>query len=228
MIRAALLAPDDLEPDLRSTVLWRRNVERIPAAGVEDVRRQMEAARVDVVVVDPRLPNAAAVVSTLRQDALTRATAIVALGRSEFGFTHLDLLEAGANAILPLPPGQDWDDRLMRLINVPMRKAARFPVDLAIEGGLRTGQTFAARAHNLSVHGLLLECGESLDIGEDVCLAFEIPAGHGPARGTGTVVRAAPAGYFGVELTHVEGDGRLRIKRFVESGPSGLGGGGGV
>ncbi len=77
------------------------------------------------------------VVAALRQDPITRPTAIVALGRSEFGFDHLDLLEAGANAILPLPPGHDWDDRLMRLIHVPVRQATRFPVDIALEGGLR-------------------------------------------------------------------------------------------
>ena len=83
------------------------------------------------------MPGAAAIVAALRQDPITRPTAIVALGRSEFGFDHLDLLEAGANAILPLPPGHDWDDRLMRLIHVPVRRATRFPVDMALEGGLR-------------------------------------------------------------------------------------------
>jgi hypothetical protein len=34
----------------------------------------------------------------------------------------------------------------------------------------------------------------------------------------GTVVReAGPPGQFGVELTHVQGDGRVRIKQYVES-----------
>jgi hypothetical protein len=37
-------------------------------------------------------------------------------------------------------------------------------------------------------------------------------------RGTCTVVRVAAPDQFGVELTHVEGDGRVRIKRYVESG----------
>jgi hypothetical protein len=84
--------------------------------------------------------------------------------------------------------------------------------------------TFSARALNLSVHGLLLECGEPLEIGEDVRLAFEIPAGHGPAHATGTVVRVAPASRFGVELTHLEGDARVRIRRFVESSADSAGG----
>jgi CheY-like chemotaxis protein len=217
VIRAVLLSPVDLEAELGGTALFRRNVERLRASRAEDVQRLADARRLDVVVVDSALPGAAGVVGALRQDPATRATAIVALGRSEFGFSHLDLLEAGANAILPLPPGHDWDDRLMRLIHVPVRRVARFPVDVALEGGLLSGLSLSGRALNLSVHGLLLECGQPLQVGEDLRLSFEMPA-EGEVSGTGTVVRAAAEDRFGVELTHVEGDGRVRIKRYVESG----------
>ena len=217
MIRAALLAPQDLALELGGTVLFRHNVERIPAEGVDGVRRLVDEGRVDVVVVDSALPGAPALVAALRQDPTTRSIAIVALGRSEFGFEHLALLESGANAILPLPPGQDWDDRLMRLIHVPVRKTSRFPVSLSLQGGFRDGASFAARVVNLSVHGLLLECRQPLKVGEDVRLVFEIPRGHGPIEAKGTVVRQALADRFGVELTQVEGDGRVRIKRYVEA-----------
>jgi CheY-like chemotaxis protein len=217
VIRAVLLAPASLASELGGTVLFRKNVERIPAAGAEEVRQLADGGRLDVVVVDSALPGAAALVAALRQDPITRATAIVALGRSEFGFDHLDLLEAGANAILPLPPAQDWDDRLMRLIHVPVRKTTRFPVNLSLQGGQRDGLRFSARVVNLSVHGLLLECRHSLRVGEDLQLAFEMPRGHGDVLARGTVVRQALADRFGIELTHVEGDGRVRIKRYVEA-----------
>jgi len=217
VIRAVLLAPGDLAPELGGTVLFRRNVERLPANGAEGVRRLADEGHLDVVVIDSALPGAPAVVAALRQDPTTRATAIVALGRSEFGFEHLALLESGANAILPLPPGQDWDDRLMRLIHVPVRKTTRFHVNLSLQGGLRDGTSFTARVINLSVHGLLLECRHPLKVGDDVRLAFEMPSGHGPVEARGTVVRQALADRFGVELTQVEGDGRVRIKRYVEA-----------
>jgi CheY-like chemotaxis protein len=217
VIRAALVASSDLAPDLGQTVLYRRNVERLPAEGLEQVRQLADSGRLDVVVVDSALPGAASIVSALRQDPTTRAVAIVALGRSEFGFDHLELLQSGANAILPLPPGQDWDDRLMRLIHVPVRKTARFPVNLSLQGGLRDGAKFAARVLNLSVHGLLLECRQPLRVGEDMHLAFDMPSGHGAVAARGTVVRQALEDRFGVELTHVEGDGRVRIKRYVEA-----------
>jgi CheY-like chemotaxis protein len=217
LIRAALLAPQDLAPELGGTVLFRSNVERLPVSGLDELRQLADEGRLDVVVVDSALPGAPAMVAALRHDPITRAIAIVALGRSEFGFDHLQLLESGANAILPLPPGQDWDDRLMRLIHVPVRKTTRFPVNLSLQGGLRDGVSFAARVVNLSVHGLLLECRHPLKVGEDVRLVFEMPRGHGPIRAQGTVVRQALAERFGVELTQVEGDGRVRIKRYVEA-----------
>jgi CheY-like chemotaxis protein len=218
VIRAAIVTRTDLTAELRGTALFRRNVQRVVVSGADEVCRIADQGRLDVVVVDSAIPGAAAVVAALRQNPLTRVTAIVALGRSEFGFDHLDLLEAGANAILPLPPGHDWDDRLMRIIHVPVRRAARFPVDLALEGGLQTGLSVKGRALNLSVHGLLLECDHPLQVGEDIRFSFEMPGHQAGIRGTGTVVRAAAAHHFGVELTHVEGEGRVRIKRYVETG----------
>jgi CheY-like chemotaxis protein len=218
VIRAAVAASSDLAPELGGTVLFRSNVERVPVSGADEIRRLADEGRLDIVVVDSALPGASRLVAALRQDPITRPTAIVALGRAEFGFEHLALLESGANAILPLPPGQDWDDRLMRLIHVPVRRDTSFPVDVALEGGRPGGMPFAGRALNLSVHGLLLECQEPLQVGEDLRISFELPGETGGVQGTGTVVRAASKHLFGVELTHVDGDGRVRIQRYVESG----------
>jgi CheY-like chemotaxis protein len=219
VIRAAIAAPSDLARELGETVLFRSTVERVRVSGAEDVRRLADEGRLDVVIVDSAFPAAAGLVAALRQDPVTRPTAIVALGRWELGFEQLGLLEAGANAILPLPPDHDWDDRLMRLVHVPVRRATRFAVDMAIEGGLKSGFSFSGRALNLSVHGLLLECPQPLDVGEDIRFSFLMPGVTAVICGTGTVVRTAGSDRFGVELTHVDGDGRVRIKRYVESTP---------
>jgi CheY-like chemotaxis protein len=216
VIRAVLISAVDLSRELHATALFRNNVERLSAMGTGDVKRHAQQGRVDVIVIDSAMSGASGMVAALRQDPLTRPTAIVALGRSEFGMGQLDLLQAGANAILPLPPGADWDYRLMRLVRVPMRKQTRLAAELVIEGGLRGGLRFPGRVLNLSVHGLLLECTEEVQVGDDLKLRFELPGG-GRVSGTGTVVRQAEAQRYGVELTHIEDDGRVRIKRFVES-----------
>jgi CheY-like chemotaxis protein len=218
VIRAVIVSEHDLSRELKDTLLFRNNVERMTAAGLADVKRFAEGARPDVVVIDSEMPGAVGIVTGLRGDPLTRPVAIVALGRSDFGLDHLDMLNAGVNAILPLPPGPNWDDRLMRLVHVPMRKSTRMIVDLAIEGGMRGGLRFDARALNISTNGLLIDCRQPLEIGDDLRLDFELPAGAGPVRATGTVVRHMPPTQYGVELTSAEGDGRQRIKRYVESG----------
>jgi hypothetical protein len=223
LIRALIVSENELEDELRDTLLVRRNVVRRRAAGVEDVRRAVQEGRVDIVILDGAFPGAVAVAAALREDPLTRGLSIAGLGHSEVGPVLVELLDAGVNAILPLPPGADWDDRLMRLANVPARKAARFPVSFAVGVGRGQGEPFEGWVLNLSVHGLLLQSGFPLEVGEDVRLAFELPEPFGPVRGTGTVVRLASPKGVGVELTSVEGDGRVRIKRFVESPPGGEG-----
>jgi CheY-like chemotaxis protein len=216
LIRAVIVSESDLSRDLKDTLLFRSNVERTAASDLADVRRLAEAARPDVVLIDSELPAATTIVSALRGDPVTRPLAIVALSRSDFGVDHLSLLNAGANAILPLPPGPNWDDRLMRLVHVPVRRAIRLSIDLAVDGGLRGGLHFDARGLNISTNGVLIDCRQPLEIGDDLRLDFALP-GHGPVRAMGTVVRHTSPTQYGVEITAAEGDGRQRIKRFVES-----------
>jgi len=217
VIHVVVLSERNLEPELGGTLLFRRNVERVPARTTAEIFRAAEEGRADVVLLDSALPGAAAIAIELRRDPLTRGISIAALGRSELGLAMVDLLEAGVNAILCLPPGPDWDDRLTRLVHVPARKVIRFPVSFAVGGGRSGGEPFLGRAVNLSVHGLLLESGFPLAVGEDLKVAFDLPSPWGGVRGTGTVVRLAARERFGIELTSVEGDGRVRIKRFVET-----------
>jgi PilZ domain len=217
LIHAVIVSDRDLEPELGGTLLFRRSVERLPARTVEDIFRATQGGRGSVVIIDSALPDAASIAVALRRDPLTRSMSIAALGRGELGLALVALLEAGVNAILPLPPGADWDDRLTRLVHIPARKVSRFPVSFAVGGGGGGREPFEGRAVNLSVHGLLLESGFPLGVGEDVRLSFDLPRPFGEVKGTGTVVRLAAPACFGIEITSVEGDGRVRIKRFVET-----------
>jgi CheY-like chemotaxis protein len=219
VINVVIVSARDIQDQLRGTLLFRSNVARIRASSLDEVRRAAQAGKVDVVLVDAALPEAPALAAALRQEPLTRGLSIAGLGQSEFGLVLLELLESGVNAVLPLPPGADWDDRLMRLFHVPARKVARFPVSFAVGVDRGPGEPFEGRALDLSVHGLLLQSSFPLEVGEDLRLAFDLPGG--PVRGTGTVVRLASPEGVGVELTSVEGDGRVQIKRFVESPPPG-------
>ena len=219
MIHAIIVSAGALEEQLRETLLFRHNVARIRATGFDEVKRAVESGHVDIVLLDASLPDAPRVAAALRREPLTRGLSIAGLGPSDFGLVLVQLIESGVNAVLPLPPGADWDDRLMRLVHIPARKVGRFPVSFAVGVGRARAEPFEGRALNLSVHGLLLQSSFPLEIGEDLRLAFQLPNSGERIRGTGTVVRMARPEGVGVELTSVEGDGRVKIKRFVESTP---------
>lgn len=226
MIHVVIVSTGIVEDQLKETLLFRQNVDRIRVSSVDEVKRAAASGPVDIVIVDASFPDAPAVAAALRREPATRGLSIAGLGHSDFDLVLIELIQAGVNAVLPLPPGADWDDRLMRLVHVPARKVARFPVNFAVGVGRVEAEPFEGKALNLSVHGLLLLSSFQLEIGEDVRLAFSLPASESRVRGTGTVVRFAQPEGVGIELTSVEGDGRVLIKRFVEAatriGESGL------
>jgi len=214
----ALVCTAQALDELRDTVLYRRNVDRRMAHNIAQARAQAAASPPDIIVVDHHLPDAPRLVSELREDPLTRRVSIAVLARGDFDTADVALLQAGANAILRLPPGPDWDDRLSRLIHIPVRREARLPIHLQIAATFGSwSETFPAMLVNLSIHGMLLLCGRLLQVGDDVHFAFQLSGRGGLINGTGTVIREVGADQYGVELTHVDGDGRRLIRQFVES-----------
>lgn len=165
------------------------------------------------------MADAASFVSALRHDPATRTVSIVAIGSDELGSSDLDLLESGANAILHLPSNPEWDDRLYRLIHVPVRRSTRFEVHIQLDAGFGPeGSSLAGQALNLSVSGMLFTIERPLRVGDDLHFVFQLPGLPGLVEGSGTVTRSAGARQYGLELTHVKGDGRQRIRAFVEGG----------
>ena len=200
-------------------MLWRNNVDRRMARNLAEARTQAAAERPDVILIDGRMKDAAAFVIALRHDAVTRTVSIVAIGSDELGSSDLELLQGGANAILHLPSNPEWDDRLYRLIHVPVRRSTRFEVHLQVDAGFGPeGAIFAGQALNLSVSGMLFTVDRLLRVGDDLHFAFQLPQVVGIVEGSGTVMRLAGARQYGLELSHVKGDGRHRIRTYVEGG----------
>jgi Tfp pilus assembly protein PilZ len=161
--------------------------------------------------------GAVELVKGLRDDPETRCLSVVALARGDFASSELALLGAGANAVLRLPPTEDWDERLSRLVQVPVRRDVRAAVTLEVDLGLgASGSAFAALALNLSSSGLLIETNEPLCVGDEVAFVVNLPKGGGEVRGGARVIRHGPVGQFGLQIESVKGDGRVKIKRFVE------------
>jgi hypothetical protein len=193
----------DLEADLGRTLLWRHDIERHFARRLEDARMMAVAVRPGVIVVDRDLPRADKLVSQFREDASTRRISLAIVARGDFEASEVGLLEAGANALLRIPPDADWDERLHRLFEVPARKEARFPVQFAVEA-TGSGSSIPALALNLSLNGLLLESSIPVSVGDDLMLVMRLPGLPQPAVAGGRVVRQAAPTQFGVEFRRIE------------------------
>lgn len=218
MAVALLCCEADLEADLRGTVLWRADFERHLARRLEDAQLMALTETPELVVVERELSWAPELVRVLRADPLTRAVSIAVVTRGEFNPREVELLEAGANAVLRLPVGPDWDERLSRLAHVPTRAEARCGVDFEVDATVRQGApSLRGVALDLSTTGMLLQSPVELSVGEDVDFRFHLP-GAGPlVAGCGRVVRQAGERRYGVEFYGLEGQGSEDVRRYVEA-----------
>lgn len=217
MVSALICTHAELSGELGHTMLWRQDVDRHFAARLEEAQTLALAARPSIVVVDGELPWAERLVSALRQDASTRSLSIVVLARGDFDPAEVELLESGANAILRLPFDEDSDRRLERLVNVPLRKEARFSVSFRVDTYANgTGFPEPGLALNLSLHGMLMQTSAGLRVGQDVNLEFALGSDPSPLRVHGRAVRQAGGSNFGIEFTDVEPEVTARLRGFLD------------
>src|SRR5437867_1686705 len=159
---ALICSLGSLERDLAYTMLWRQGMDRYLAGRLEEARMMLVAAKPDIVVVERELPWIDRLIKAVREDPKTRRVSLVVVARGDFDPSEVALLDAGANAILRLPAGPEWDARLERLLHVPVRKEARFSVRFRVEALSASGAPMPAVALNLSLHGVLLEATASV------------------------------------------------------------------
>lgn len=219
MLVALLCSARDLGAELEGTLVWRRDVDRHWVRRVEDALVTAREQRPHVVLVDPELPGAEGLVRSLRETAATRHSAIVVVARQETGAGSAGLLDAGANAVLTLPPTAEWNERLRRLVDLPSRKEVRLAVQIEAEAALER-RTFPVMALNLSRGGMLIETHTPLALGDEIRIVFTLPGSVRHLSGTALVVRQAVTGRFGLEFRYLQDDGLERIRNFVESRPT--------
>jgi DNA-binding response OmpR family regulator len=214
---ALLCSQQNLEAELAGSALMGAGVERHFATKLEDARTMALAARPEIVVVDVTLPRADQLVKALRSDPSTRRISIAVVARGDFDPEEVALLEAGANAVLRLPPDSTWPERLQRLMAVAVRKAIRLPVSFSVEAHLRrSGVSTPGQAVNVSETGLLLESSLGLEIGDGIRLEFELPQAPGALEAHGRVVRRAGTNQYGIEFHDLDGKVQSAIHSFVD------------
>ena len=217
MVSVLICTHSELEKELGHTLLWRSDVERHVVGRMEEARMLALAARPSLVVVDRDLPWAGRLVTALREDPSTRGLSIVVIARGDFDPGEVELLESGANAILRLPLEFESDERLERLVNVPVRKEARFSVSFRVDTYSSDAGPEPALALNLSQSGMLMEATGDLRVGAPIEMQFPLGEEPPPVHTRGRVVRVAAPSRYGVEFTDVDADVSTRIRHFIET-----------
>lgn len=217
MPRVVICSAERLEGALSGTLLWRHEMDRRLAG---DATAAVAAARQcdpDLVLVDAKLAEALGIVRALREDPITREVPVGVMIRASSGLRPLPFLDAGANEILHLPAGPEWDERLTRLFKIRAREQSRVSlrVELACDGA--AGQPFPVTALNVSPTGMLVHSTHPLGGGEHVNLSFLLPASTEAVRGRAVVVREAGEGRYGLQFLYLEGDGLERLRHMVSS-----------
>lgn len=212
IFRALICSERDLRPELSNTLIGRQGIEVYRVTKFADVRLVGSSLGVQVILVDRDFPNPAAFIQKLRQEPATRERSIAVLGRGTARGKDTELLAAGANAILTLPPDAGWDDRFSKLLNVPVRQQARIVVHIEVA----TKPECPAAILNLSPGGMFLATHHPLKVDEEFKFRFSIPDGR-TVQGRGRVARPAPPLGFGVEFLQLEGEGKTAVVEFLRS-----------
>jgi diguanylate cyclase (GGDEF)-like protein/PAS domain S-box-containing protein len=226
VLRVLVVGPESLSGVLGPTVLGRPDIDRFHARTPEEALEAAGQAQPNVVVIDLPRAEAAAFARRLRRNEATRPTAIVWLNRKDAPEAERELVEAGTNAVVPVPVDPFlWDRRLEELLSVPARRNRRFPVKLRDWSRFVSGRDEEeGSVVNIGARGVLLESHRLLEMGTKVGLTLELPGGTAPVAVVGQVVRLAgevePGLHrVGIEFLVYRGDARERIAAFVDAEP---------
>jgi CheY-like chemotaxis protein len=202
--------------ELHGTLIWRQDVARYHADDWQDAFAAARHLPVDVLLVDAETAGALDLVRAIRGEPLTRHISVAVLARRSAEKAFTDAFDDGSIEVLRMPPGSDWDERLVRLLRVPPRRAVRQRVDFDVYArGERSAMRIAAR--DVSVGGMLIECVQDFEIGEKLRVRFSLPHGVDPLVGTAWVVRKGHPRQWGLEFLYLDGTGLDELGRYVSS-----------
>ncbi|MGE0453851.1 MAG: protein kinase [Vicinamibacteria bacterium] len=211
-----IVAERDLVGELGQTLLWSAEVERIVASSPAAACEIAPALAPDLVVIEAADQGAArAVLTRLRETPGARRSSIAVVATPD-ATSEAELRGAGANLVLRPPVDPDECDRaLRRLLAVPRRVRARFPVRLGRR--LAPGApAVSGVALDVSLAGMLVEASADLRPGEALSLSFRLPGSELDLSATGEVVRRSTgtgAEWIGIRFPSLGQTARDAIER---------------
>jgi CheY-like chemotaxis protein len=209
-----ICANRSLDRELQGTVLFRSGIEREIVRSVAEAQTRLNAGRVALLCLHRNVTGIENLIRNLRKSATLKRTSIVVFSEDDFDPSEVEVLEAGANAILRLPPGDDFDDRLGKLIDVPFRRDVRIPVRLQVAATSGFGATVPVLGLNLSSSGILVESNHPLNMGDEVSVAFRFEETGEIFSATAHITRTAGPNRYGATFETIS-RGEAALKTFL-------------
>jgi CheY-like chemotaxis protein len=214
-----------LEVELGHTFLWRRDFRRRYATELSVAQQIAQDEAPVIALIERDLPWAERLVTLLRRNPATRELPTVVLARGAVRSVEADLLDAGADAVLRLPPGLDWGADFARVVGLPLRREERLGVSLKVDAQV-ADDLVSATIVNIGVNGMLIQSPVPLEVDREIQFAFRLPEQPVLISGSGRVVRQAAPTEFGVEFLILDSEDRERIRALLDAAAAGSAGAG--
>jgi len=205
-----------LEGDLQKTVLFRSGIERETVRTIAEVQTRLTAGGIALLCLHRDVTGIEALVRTIRRSPTLKRTSILVLSENDFDPSEVEVLDAGANAILRLPPGDDFDDRAGRLIAIPSRRDVRLPVRLEMAALTSFGRAMPAVVVNLSASGALIESNHPLNMGDEVSITMRFDELKENFGAVAHITRTAGPSRYGARFSSIT-QGEEALKKFLAS-----------
>lgn len=201
-----------LSRDLGGTILFRDGItiEEHPTLAAAQTR--LGAGGVALTIIDKELGGLEPFIKNLRKSVTLRSVSLAVLSRDDFDPAEVELLTAGANGILRLPPTEAFDQKVSQLVAIPPRREVRVPVQIQVEAIAGFGTTMPVVSVNLSPSGMLVESSYDLVIGDDISVSCRLRETSAAVfRATGKIVRRTARNQYGIRFTSIlEGEEEMR------------------
>lgn len=200
-----ICAAQDPSPALAGTFLGREGIRRLWLSQASAILAETRRERPRLILVDRDFPGARALFEALARETAAAPLTLAVLAPAGPSLAELDLVEAGAHAVLRLPAGAAWEATLENVLPVTLRREHRFPVYYEVQA--RRGSAGAAGLAvvlDLAVGGALVQCESGWGVGDLVELRFRLPSSSRPVVAAGTVVRREGTRY-GVRFQWLSG-----------------------
>ena len=207
-----------LDRDLQDTVLFRADVRRETFRSIGDLQTRLNSGGVALVCVHRTMNGIEPFIKNLRKSATQKKISLIVLSEDDFDPSEVELLEAGANAILRLPPNDDFNARIGRLMDVPSRRDVRIPVRLQVAATSGFGATVPVLAQNLSHSGMLIESNHPLNMGDEVSIALRFEESGEIFSATAHITRNAGPNRYGARFDTIT-KGEEALKAYLSSLP---------